>query len=722
MKLSKSIFWLPLLLLMCGFSSTFGQQTQQPSPDEVLRVKTELVQTGVTVVDKEGRFVDGLSRDQFQLTVDGKPRAITFFERVTAGSGREAKLSAQSNSNVESSAVSSPTVLGRTIVFFIDDMHLSPDSLHRTRQMLREFVDRQMSAGDSVAIVSASGQIGFLQQFTNNKQVLDAAMARLSPRQYDVQSFGTGNTRMTEYLALNIETEKSDRRIMGYYVAQCMKMNMPPKSSPAYSTLVAALRATCETDVKTSARAVLMQAAHITQNMYASLESLMRSSARKPGRKLTFFVSDGFLLDAGPTAAGLRDKLDRIIDAATRAGVVVYTIDARGLSTSQVVDAANSKPMTGSADPAVSTAQIGEISATQDAMNALAGDTGGRALRNTNFFDRWVNKVLDETSNYYLVAWRPDSETEKTPKLRNVQISVINRPDLSVRAPRGYIQGPTAAEIAAQPQPAANHASRTPETELRDALADYYPSHGLATFLSLAYLNTPKNEMLLTSSIQIGTSSLDYGPDNKQPATVRLAGVILNDKGKIAGSFKTQLNVNPLSSLSDAAGVIYNERTPLSPGIYQVRVAARDEKNRRIGSALQWIVIPDLTSHQLTTSSILLGAQLVQKQDGQVQFSVDHRFARASHLGYWIFIYNGKRGSDGSPNLTVQSQVLRDNRAVLNSPAHKITKGGEDPDRILFSDDLRLASLAPGKYEVQVTVKDEIAGTTTTQQIDFEIQ
>src|SRR6185369_11943208 len=163
---------------------------------------------------------------------------------------------------------------------------------------------------------------------------------------------------------------------------------------------------------------------------------------------LTFFVSDGFLMDAGPTAAGLRDKLDRIIDAATRAGVVVYTIDARGLGTSQVVDAANSKPMTGTADPAVTTAQSGEVAATQDAMNALAGDTGGRALRNTNFFDRWVNKALDETSNYYLVAWRPDSETEKTPKLRNVRISIINRPDLSVRAPRGYLQGPTSTDIA----------------------------------------------------------------------------------------------------------------------------------------------------------------------------------------------------------------------------------------------------------------------------------
>ena len=71
-----------------------GQQPQKPADDNVLRINTELVQTAVTVIDKQGRFVDGLSRDQFELTVDGKPHPISFFERITAGSPREAQLTA----------------------------------------------------------------------------------------------------------------------------------------------------------------------------------------------------------------------------------------------------------------------------------------------------------------------------------------------------------------------------------------------------------------------------------------------------------------------------------------------------------------------------------------------------------------------------------------------------------------------------------------------------
>src|SRR5438552_18465298 len=95
-------------------------------------------------------------------------------------------------------------------------------------------------------------------------------------------------------------------------------------------------------------------------------------------------------------------------------------------------------------------------------------------------------------------------------------------------------------------------------------------------------------------------------------------------------------------------GLIYNDRSALAPGIYQVRVAARDEKNGRVGSAMQWIVIPNLATHQLTTSSVLLGGQVLESKTAaaitaQVQLSVDHRFARQSRLSYWMFAYNAKR-------------------------------------------------------------------------------
>jgi hypothetical protein len=487
---------------------------------------------------------------------------------------------------------------------------------------------------------------------------------------------------------------------------------------------LALVRASCETQVKNSARAVLIQAAQITQNTYNSLESAMKSLARAPGRKLAFFVSDGFLLDAGPRAANVRDKLDHVIDAAQRAGVVVYTIHAAGLVNSNFLDPGNSRPM--DVQGRLDIASTGELAANQDALSAIASETGGRALRNTNFFDKWVSTVLDETSNYYVVAWRPEKEEEKLPKFRHVKITVVGQPELTVRAPKGYIAGPEPAATAVNIKPAADSKPKTPDAELRDALGDFYPAGGLPTLLSLTYLNTPANGLVVTSSIEIANGGVTYGDDGKQPATIKLAGVVLNDKGKIASSFKNQLNIDPPKS-GGSDSIFYNHHTPLAPGIYQFRVAARDEKSGRVGSAIQWIVIPDLAKSRLTLSSVLLGGQVLEDKSNttanpHIQLSVDHTFPRTSQLGYWVFVYNAKRDANGKPQLSVQTQVLRDGHAVLSSPQRRMNNAGADLDRIPFGEELALKTLTPGKYDLKVIVTDGVAGTSASQVADFVVR
>ena len=151
-------------------SLALGQQQQQQPVDEVIRITTELVQTGVVVVDKQGQFVDGLRLEQFVLKVDGQPVSPTFLERVVAGTLRERELEksvGQTSAKVPDGAGSS--YRGRSIIFFIDDLHLSPDSVLRTRKGILEFVDREMTLEDHVAVVSSSGQIGFLQRFSELK-------------------------------------------------------------------------------------------------------------------------------------------------------------------------------------------------------------------------------------------------------------------------------------------------------------------------------------------------------------------------------------------------------------------------------------------------------------------------------------------------------------------------------------------------------------------------
>jgi len=153
-----------------------------------------------------------------------------------------------------------------------------------------------------------------------------------------------------------------------------------------------------------------------TDNTLILLEGLMRTAGQLPGRKLFFMISDGFYLN--DKQRGSLGRIKRITDAAGRAGVVIYTLDARGII-SESLDVTNDKPM--DAEGLTAGARIGEVTASQDGLNALAGDTGGRAFRNTNApMSEWVDKVLDETANYYLLAWRPDTDEQKRGKFNHI--------------------------------------------------------------------------------------------------------------------------------------------------------------------------------------------------------------------------------------------------------------------------------------------------------------
>ncbi|MDQ2856770.1 MAG: hypothetical protein M3R68_10610, partial [Acidobacteriota bacterium] len=147
-----------LVSLLALLASVFGQ-TQNPKPadsDDVIRVYSDLVQTDVMVFDKQGRFVNSLKREDFELKIDGKPRPVEFFERIVAGSSsEESQLSAargNPNAGKGSSAVPAvPLDRGRAIFFYVDDLHLSPGNLLRMRKLLLSFVDQKIGQNDMAA-------------------------------------------------------------------------------------------------------------------------------------------------------------------------------------------------------------------------------------------------------------------------------------------------------------------------------------------------------------------------------------------------------------------------------------------------------------------------------------------------------------------------------------------------------------------------------------------
>lgn len=725
-SLSSIIKTVKLMALICLLPASPGGRAQtppEPKPKDqadVLRVYTELVQTDVMVFDKQGRFVNDLKREDFELRIDGKLKPIEFFEKVTAGStSEESQLAAARGSSkpVPSAKSPGPAPLdrGRPVFFYVDDLHLDLASLNMTRKLINEFIEKEMGQNDEAAVTSASGQIGFLQQLTDNKTVLRSALDRLKIRPYSVSDFD--RPTMSEYQALLID--QYDREVRNFFIDETLRIN-PGLPRDAAEAMVTGRAAN-----------LLRQAARTTLITLAGLGDLVSSARTIPGRKLVFFISGGFFLDDRNSDSVFR--LRKITSDAAKSGVVIYSMDARGL-VSGMSDASTDAPF----DPTgrLQRASMGELTATQDGLNALARDTGGKAFFNSNSLGPALGRALKETASYYLLAWKPEHQTKAT-KFRRIEVKIPGRPELNVQVRRGFfdLEPATTADTNKKSTTERDKTAKSPAEELQKVIKSPYPDHQIPVSVSLNYVNTPQKRIMLSTLMQVPTQFLSFEPENgKQVAIIEVGGVVFNDRGQVGARFNDRLTLNAASidAARKSQDLAYGHTIFLPSGLYHVRVAARDQKSGRAGSAHAWIEIPNLSSGQLALSSVLTAArpQPHLKDAGNSQEVEDpiqliaHNLSAEGDLRFAVFIYNAATAPvDSKPDLAIQIQLIRDNQPVVTTPLKKVsTEGIQDLGRIPYAAQISLSGLPAGRYLLQLTVVDRVAKSSASQQTRFEIE
>jgi VWFA-related protein len=727
--MTKLILQLRLLICVLLLSTVAGAQTPEPTPPEpkgkdqpeVLRVFTELVQTDVMVFDKQGHFVNGLKGSDFELRIDGKPRPVEFFEKIVAGSQNEelqlaAARGASSPVRADSTKpdAAAPLDRGRPIFFYVDDLHMDLTSITTARKLIAHFIENEMGQNDEVAIASASGQIGFLQQLTDNKAVLTAALERLKFRPQAGRDLE--QPPMTEYHALLITNY--DKDITDYFTEATMRL------FPGIT------RETAEQMVMTRARVLMQQGGSVTTNSLAGLEGLIKSAAKLPGRKLVFFLSGGFFVDSRNSDSQFR--LQRITSAAARSGVVIYSMDTRGLVAS-LMDA--SQPSQVDMSGRLARANNSELLASQDGMHALAADTGGKAVFNTNSLDPGLARALKDTSNYYLLAWKPDHESESSTKFRRIEVKVIGRSDLNVQVRRGFF------DREPEPKPAKaknakakeNEIAKTPEAQLRKVMVSTYPEREIPLALSLSYLATPTKGIMLSTALQVPNEFLTFEPVNgKLTSLVTVAGTVYDDKGNAGATFQNHLTIEAVSTKDTQEGtnLTYGYPVYVKPGLYQVRVGVLDEKTGHAGTAHGWIKIPELSQGHLALSSLMMGLRAtpaipaaVNAPEPVVEMSIDHNFNHDGFLRFLVIIYNAAvTSAEAKPDVAIQVQIIRDEQPVVTTALKKVTVDGlPDLTKIPYAAEIGLNGLPTGRYVLQVTVVDRVTKTSSSQQSRFEV-
>lgn len=457
----------------------------------------------------------------------------------------------------------------------------------------------------------------------------------------------------------------------------------------------------------------------------------MRSSARLPGRKLAFFFSDGFYLDRRSSIAQAR--MNTVTTMAARAGVVIYTLDARGLVT-LAPDPTQEAPFDPYGRYARTTSTSVFITTAQDVLNSLAENTGGRVFVNSNSLETGVSAALHEISNYYLLAWRPDPETNRGGKFRRLEVNVVGRPELKVRARLGFLSDGAKAGEKAGNENATPAKELTGNDELRNTLNELTVRKGLPTFLAVNYVDLPEKVLLLTIASKIPGAALSYEPaGDKFVSSVDILGAVYDVRGQPVSSFQDKLTVTADSKepekLQDTKAVFTSQAT-VTPGLYQVRLAARDAHSKLIGSATEWIDVPDLTKGKLSMSGLFITEVKGGPGNGAEAFklanlNIERRFTKASRLLFLTYIYNAARGATGTdtPDLVVQIEVTSDTKSLLKTEWLKVpVEGLTDLMRIPYSAEIPLRGMGAGKYTLRITTNDRVAKTTTSQSVRLSIQ
>ncbi|HEY8563504.1 MAG TPA: VWA domain-containing protein [Pyrinomonadaceae bacterium] len=710
---------LALIFVVYAAGTVFAQNpTPTPPADEdVVKISTTLIQVDAIVTDSKGKIVRDLKPEDFEIYENGEKQKITSLSFV---SNVNEKNEPARNATEKTAVPIPPTELKaaqirRTFALVVDDLSLSFESAHFVRNALRKFVDEQMQGGDLVAIIRTGAGIGALQQFTSDKRVLYAAIERVKWNPLGRGGIGAfAPIRDNEKIANEEESEES--------------REARENSENAFEDFRGAFFAT---------------------GTLGALRFIVNGMKELPGRKSVILFSDGFKLlerdEQGFSGGGrVLEFLRQLVDTANRASVVFYTIDGRGLQTTGITAADSVNTINPNRVQQILSERSGELFDTQSGLSYLAEQTGGFAILNNNDLSGGVRRVLEDQS-YYLIAYEPDSDTfdPKTRRFNKLEIKVRNK-DLKVRYRSGFFN------VADRETPAAG-ANLTPVQQIQNALTSPFAVNDISLRLNTLFGNSVQDGSFVRSLLHINAEDLKFTDeaDGSKKAVFRILAVTFGDNGAPIDRLDRSYTLTVKDEMYKRIlknGFVYHFTLPIKkPGAYQFRTALRDEQASKVGSASQFIEIPNLKKERLTISGIVLenmteaqwrafaaaapnpteGGQNAEKTDPMTDTSL-RRFKRGTILRYGFEIYNAKTDGAKKPNLTSKLRIFRDGKLLLDGKPTPLDFAGQtDFERVKSSGAINLSvGMPPGDYVLQIVVTDNNAKEKrkiSTQYVQFEV-
>jgi VWFA-related protein len=684
-----------------------------PPPDAQGRVRTRgratfsvtmsQVIVNVSVTDRNGKPIENLTKDDFELYEDGKPQKLEAceFQRLgtkplpplnpaTQFAQRQPEPSSQRKAPSDGQGPFNNDLLSkyqdrRLIVMLFDFSSMDVPEQIRARDAALKFLSTQMTASDMVSIMVFGSELKTVQEFTSDRDLLTQV----------IHSFHVGEAADLSAMA---DTGADAQDSSGMFTPDDTEFNI-----------------------------------FNSDRKLAALQEAAQMLSQYPEKKALVYVSSG----VNKTGVDNQSQLEATVNAAVKANVAFFPIDARGLvaqipgGDATQAGAVGNNLYSGAGQRSLKDS----FQDSQETLYTLAADTGGKALLDDNDLVDGLRQVQQDINSYYILAYE-SSNTAQDGKFRRIQVRLAPR-RADLRAKLDYRKGYFA------PTPFGKMHESDKEAQLQTALESDNPATDLPLAVEIDYFRLEKNKYFVPLTVRIPGSALAFkGKGSKRATALDFIAQVRDAKNRAADSVRDMI---PLKVNEDVAGEVshkqieYSTGLTLPPGKYTLKFVARENGEGKVGTFQTSFIVPELNSAKtLRLSSVVLSNQIqpVNDQLGGVKNSkkltaqdpligdngqklvpnVTRVFHPGQNLYAFLEIYDPTVPENLPANFKVASiasslALYSGDKKVFETPAQQLRRFNTKRDGTM---DLRfqtpLKDVKPGRYTCQINVIDELGG------------
>ena len=713
-------FALLILFVLSSFSVAFAQQEE-----DVVKVKSNLVNIDVIVKDKKGKYISDLKPEDFTIIENGVAQKLEFFDAPLMRN--EVKTTAAPTAAATTTISGPPSGMPRNYVaLVIDSQTTDITNLKQVREGTLKYIREQVTDNDVVALLSVTNGLRMLQPFTQDKAKLIAALENAGVN-------AASKTFEQKDIAGNIDAQRET--LAGAPSTPTTAITSAAGGAEAAKAMIASRVLAQFIQLRTALS--LQQARPILAALAAIAEGLRPI----PGKKTLVLFSQGWV-----TPAVLDWQIQSTIDIANRANVAIYIIDSAGLRAGAPASGSlvPSSPLAGVSGVTNQEQRIRAVggetvfdnvrqegqSREYDILYRISGDTGGRFFKGSNDINLGLERIDEEIHARYTLAYRSTNQNFDG-TFRKIKIEV-RRPDAQIISRNGYYAIPPEEIMMLSPA----------DKKLLSGFTAAEANPELPVFVTLSQFRSREGLYTVPVAIELPPNAVTFErKGDKRSMQLEVLGVLKAGSERVLSRLGGNFDVNLSDSEYQAIvsnNIFYRQDMVLAPGEYTLDLMVQDRQSGKTSAKREQFVVPEADAEFAATPLVLsrfveqarlpaLGSQepadvFVQGQT-QIRPSSRREFQAADNLIMFLTVYNAANSPDtGKPLVRVTVRLFKDGQPATKPFDYVLSAVENQPvPHLTFAEYIKLAGLAPGKYSAAIEIKDMVTRKLVKQDAAFTI-